>query len=578
MPRKAFICLVFTCLTILLRGEGFVASSLHDFEARYPLELGEQQIFPAEKLPLLREKPDIYLVSYETEEETHIVGIRKYDESGRRLAFHQTGTVQVTTTYFADFSEAFILISKGVAYPVLEGDDQTEQITIEAGRPTSSFPLKVPSRLFQVSSVEELRTQEALAAKVRSERISERATSLGEVTAGGYTLTSSSVNRHALREVNDEFQAWNLAVESTADDIHSVPLERYLEAPLEALCHIRSPSGRGSGFLVAMDSRVYVATNIHVILSPDPFEIVTTNGEKLEILKIELARDRDLARISIKGPAHGLPSSTTVNIGDDIIAYGDSGGAGVMTGEVGQILGVSYDDLEISAGIVRGNSGGPIVKGKNLVVGISSRVERDLGPSDWVKDGTRYGNIRRYAVRISDSIEWVPVHEEALQAMDQHLDDVYHTWALQSLQQTLNQYVSYPMGTLSESKTGNQNLDSWKRQHNLLIGEYRAKLRLHGRLEQKLQFLEGMRGRTHAVAKALVLTSRENADSLNALEIVPEVEFVEQLRRRHIDFWESQAKVVESALPAILQRIDREIDRQIQSVKVRLKRKARLYR
>lgn len=188
VPVRISVPIGLICLYPLLVSGGFIAISLHDFEARYPIEMKEQQIFPSEKLPLVREKEDAYLVEYKSGEAEHVVAIRKYDDSGRRLAFEQAGIVQATTTYFEKFAQGYIVVSQGMSYDVLEGDDQSELITIKIPWNESSFPLSVPAKYFAVRSRELLQAKETEDRKALNERVYSKVAML--------TRSSGSVEGH----------------------------------------------------------------------------------------------------------------------------------------------------------------------------------------------------------------------------------------------------------------------------------------------------------------------------------------------------------------------------------------------
>lgn len=576
--RKTLLPFLLSIIPQLLLSVEFIATSRHDFEARLPIVIGKLEIFPSEKMKLLREKDDRYLVEYSLDERTYVLAIEKYDDSGRRLAYPQGGIVQPTTTYFGNFTEEYALVVAGMTYDVLKGGSDSEKLTIRIPVSGRDMALTVPAMYFSVESRAEKLAQAESGKRKLAERVANRAAAMGEYQDGEVTLTGDSLIRESFKEINQQFRQWDLSARSAAKHNGSVRAERYLRDPVEALCHIRSASGRGTGFLMAMNGRVYVVTNIHVVLSDDPFEIVTSSGQKLDILKIELAKDRDLARISIRGPALALPHTDYVKLDDEIAAYGDSGGAGVMTIERGKVLGISSSEIEVDAQIISGNSGGPIVKSGNLVVGVASRAQTDGDVQDWVKSGTRYLDVRRFGVRLSNDIEWQPVHPEALRAINTHLDDVFHPWARQSLRNTMWHYLRNPMATLPETDTGNSNLNSWKGQHNNLVQTHHEKMRLGGRLEEKLVWLEAMRNRSHAIARGLSLTAQKNADSLNALQILPQVGFISESRNQQIRFWESQTKEIKAYLPRVLAAIDRNIDTEIHRVQARLQRKRAGYR
>ncbi len=57
-----------------------------------------------------------------------------------------------------------------------------------------------------------------------------------------------------------------------------------------------------------------------------------------------------------------VPPDYQLQINTPIAALGNGGGNGVVSVEKGKILGTSGDSLEVDAGIIQGNSGGPVVE------------------------------------------------------------------------------------------------------------------------------------------------------------------------------------------------------------------------
>ncbi len=167
----------------------------------------------------------------------------------------------------------------------------------------------------------------------------------------------------------------------------------------------------GTGFIAEMDGKVYLFTNEHVIRSLSRPTATLIDGTEVKLGKFYLSTDRDLARYEVLGKLHAKPLQIcldTPNIGDVIIAYGNSNGNDVHTESRGVILGCGPHVLEVKADIVPGNSGGPVVDEKGRVLGVSSylkKIEKDKD-KEWVLQDTRYeGAVCRYALRFT-SVTW----------------------------------------------------------------------------------------------------------------------------------------------------------------------------
>ncbi|MGK0310333.1 MAG: hypothetical protein ACJAYS_001177, partial [Lentimonas sp.] len=70
-----------------------------------------------------------------------------------------------------------------------------------------------------------------------------------------------------------------------------------LRSAVDGICVIKTSTGSGTGFLFAMNDRVYCITNHHVLSSAQALKISTADGRKFTPLQYEVAEDRDLARI-----------------------------------------------------------------------------------------------------------------------------------------------------------------------------------------------------------------------------------------------------------------------------------------
>ena len=158
-------------------------------------------------------------------------------------------------------------------------------------------------------------------------------------------------------------------------------------------------------------------TNAHVIATMQNPVIMDGKGNSYEIKSMLALPERDIVLFEFKNPGNLKPIPITYNvasipINSNIYAYGNSQGEGVITKLNGTLQGVGPQKIEITAGIVPGNSGGPVIY-QNRLIGVSTYMTRSEAGS-WTLQGTRferrssifgnkYGGIRRFAARI-DSI------------------------------------------------------------------------------------------------------------------------------------------------------------------------------
>jgi hypothetical protein len=188
------------------------------------------------------------------------------------------------------------------------------------------------------------------------------------------------------------------------------PKKKHLPNVIESVILVSvGGSPNGSAFVVEMDGGQYIITNLHLVNSVKTWEFTLSDGSKIPLdSSMEVARNKDLVRFELPSyadmPALRLAESS-IGFGEKITAYGDSQGKGAITKTWGTILGTGPEVIEVSAGIVSGNSGGPVVNKQGKVVGISTFLTRRK--LSWVNANTRYSRTRRLALRLDCNIDWI---------------------------------------------------------------------------------------------------------------------------------------------------------------------------
>lgn len=156
-----------------------------------------------------------------------------------------------------------------------------------------------------------------------------------------------------------------------------------------------SREGAGTGIIVSSDG--YILTNKHVISGVNNVNVVLSDGTTYEDVEV-VGQDplNDVAFLKVKGvdslPAVTLGDSSTVRIGQQVIAIGNALGRYQNTVTTGIISGVgrpiiaasgsgSYESLndllQTDAAINSGNSGGPLVNLSGQVIGMNTAVAVD---------------------------------------------------------------------------------------------------------------------------------------------------------------------------------------------------------
>ena len=197
-----------------------------------------------------------------------------------------------------------------------------------------------------------------------------------------------------------------------------------VESKLGGVLILENDTGKGSGFIAAQDGGVYLYTAAHVLTGGKNLVIKNSSGATLTNLgACQVAADCDLARIEVTvkpGLALELAKPGEVVVGQDIRAAGNSAGSGVVTLLNGRISGLGPTELEVSAGVVKGNSGGPVFSAETgEVIGVVSRAE--AGNGDIWSAGSKFAKVRRFASRLDRPIPWKSASLESLQTENARL-------------------------------------------------------------------------------------------------------------------------------------------------------------
>lgn len=171
---------------------------------------------------------------------------------------------------------------------------------------------------------------------------------------------------------------------------------------------VEGETGCGSGFVASSkDGKKHFYTNKHVVRGQKNISVKMLNGERINLGAFQYAEGLDVVRFSVDDSYKALALTDDMpSIGDKIFVVGNSTGAGVVTEDSGEVLGVGPDRIEVSAKFVPGNSGSPILNEHGNVIGIATYAAIFASQDDWRFAGTRYTDVRRFALRISNT-KWV---------------------------------------------------------------------------------------------------------------------------------------------------------------------------
>jgi len=152
--------------------------------------------------------------------------------------------------------------------------------------------------------------------------------------------------------------------------------------------------GAGTGIIVGKEG--YILTNKHVIDGASDIRIAMYDGKTYDDVEL-LGTDplNDIAFLKVKGveelPVANLGDSTTIKIGQRVVAIGNSLGqyqntvtSGIISGtgrpiaaQAGDKVETLTDLIQTDAAINPGNSGGPLLNSIGQVIGINTAIAED---------------------------------------------------------------------------------------------------------------------------------------------------------------------------------------------------------
>ncbi len=177
-----------------------------------------------------------------------------------------------------------------------------------------------------------------------------------------------------------------------------------------AVLIIEGDESVGTGFTVAQDGKKYLYTAAHVLSGNLRLTIKNSKGTSFRKFGLfEAAEGADLVRMEMLEEVEDYLEIADVDaamqINTQIAALGNGGGTGVVAVEEGKILGTSGDSIEVDAGIIQGNSGGPVVDtASGKVIGVVTHLSSER--TDLWSEGTRQAEVRRFACRVNKTWEW----------------------------------------------------------------------------------------------------------------------------------------------------------------------------
>jgi hypothetical protein len=219
------------------------------------------------------------------------------------------------------------------------------------------------------------------------------------------------------------------AVPTTSPSSHQVQ---------DALLVVTAREGSGSGFVARLNGAPFLFTNAHVIAGASLLQFQLLSGAPVPPGKGRLAFGHDVAVFNAPETPLTLEISADVSkdaaIGDEVIVYGNSQGASVVTELKGKIVGLGPELVEVDAPFVPGNSGSPIVHIKSgKVIGIASYVQ--TRKHDEISKDSGVAEVRRFGYRLDtiknwQDLNWPLFQREAaqIQAIEDFSEAYFQFW------------------------------------------------------------------------------------------------------------------------------------------------------
>lgn len=156
----------------------------------------------------------------------------------------------------------------------------------------------------------------------------------------------------------------------------------------------------------------------------------------------------------------------------------------------GNVVALGPDRIEISALVTEHDRGGPVVNMHQEVVGISSHLDEGAQLPDWVIEGTRFEDDRRFALKL-ERVEWTPMARRIYRKETRFVRETFAALAVfahitESLDDNYLEWISV--------STENRDVQEWLDRHNKLAEKYseakRERFRSSSQVDHTVRYLE----------------------------------------------------------------------------------------
>jgi S1-C subfamily serine protease len=203
-----------------------------------------------------------------------------------------------------------------------------------------------------------------------------------------YPISATNIESSSHENKEEElFDAYSRAVTSVVKKVG--PAVAHVQVKKKPGSNTRGPSreieGTGSGVIITPDG--YCITNNHVVEDAGKFTVLTPNGStcSADLIGSDPATDLALLKVQSSGLSiAGLGDSAKLQVGQLVIAIGNPlGFQNTVTAGVVSALGRSLRSrsgrlienvIQTDAALNPGNSGGPLMDSRGLVIGINTAI------------------------------------------------------------------------------------------------------------------------------------------------------------------------------------------------------------
>jgi putative serine protease PepD len=211
---------------------------------------------------------------------------------------------------------------------------------------------------------------------------------------------------------------------NTPSDVSAVA-SKVLPSVVQVNVQTANAQGIGSGVILTADGRIL--TNNHVVSGASEVTVTLNDGREFPATVVGTDAASDLAVLQLRGASGLTPAtlgdSSSVKIGDEVVAFGSPGGLqGTVTSGIVSALNrdvnvsedqgqnpftsngrgseqTTYKAIQTDASINQGNSGGPLVNANGEVIGINSAIYSPVSTADGKAGSVGIG----FAIPVNDA-------------------------------------------------------------------------------------------------------------------------------------------------------------------------------